>query len=117
MSTSKWSQMVSTKLQRLTPGITRPPWPLQGHDNFRVAGQVHAVVRPGVVIRAHLSDARFAVPESLSPLPAPRNTSSPYLPYLSLDFFVVLAATFFGPPCLDFPEPWPDPPFPAFGLG
>jgi hypothetical protein len=39
------------------------------------------------------------------------------LPYLSLDFFVVLAATFFGPACLDFPEPWPDPPFPAFGLG
>jgi len=37
--------------------------------------------------------------------------------YLSLDFFVVPAATFFGPPCLDFPEPWPDPPFPAFGFG
>ncbi|HYO62997.1 MAG TPA: hypothetical protein VER08_05005 [Pyrinomonadaceae bacterium] len=26
-------------------------------------------------------------------------------PYLSLDFFVVLAAAFFGPPCLDFAEP------------
>jgi hypothetical protein len=37
--------------------------------------------------------------------------------YLSLDFFVVPADTFFGPACLDFPEPWPDPPFPAFGLG
>ena len=37
--------------------------------------------------------------------------------YLSRDFFVVLAATFRGPPCLDFPDPWPDAPFPAFGLG
>ena len=38
-------------------------------------------------------------------------------PYLSLDLFVVLAATFFGPPCRDLPEPWPDAPLPAFGFG
>jgi hypothetical protein len=30
----------------LTPGITRTPEPLKIHDNLRVAGRVHAVVRP-----------------------------------------------------------------------
>jgi len=47
--------------QCLTPGITRPLLPLDAHDNCRVAGRVHALVRPplsGGMKRLSLSPPR-----------------------------------------------------------
>src|SRR5215207_9253949 len=47
---------------RLTPRITRPPEPFAGHDNSRVAGRVHALVRPRL-----MPDVTRSVPHSLPP--------------------------------------------------
>jgi hypothetical protein len=40
------STHASTRDRRITPRITRPPASYPKHDNLRVAGRVHALVRP-----------------------------------------------------------------------